>query len=46
MWPFVGWDRLLPKTAPEMREKLLGFALNRAVIAARIHATFSLACPG
>ena len=33
MWPFVGWDRLLPKTVPEMREKLLGFALNRAVMA-------------
>ncbi len=33
MWPFVGWDSLLPKTAPEIREKLLGFALNRAVMA-------------
>jgi len=33
MWPFIAWERLRPKAAPEMREKLLGFALNRAVMA-------------
>ena len=33
MWPLVAWERLQPKAAPELREKLLGFALNRAVMA-------------
>ncbi len=33
VWPFVAWDRLLPKAAPDMREKLLDFALNRALMA-------------
>ncbi|MGC1859731.1 MAG: glycosyltransferase family 4 protein [Methylocystis sp.] len=36
MWPLVAWERLQPKAAPEMREKLLAVALNRAVMA-RLH---------
>ena len=33
MWPLIAWERLLPKAAPEMREKLFQVALNRAVMA-------------
>ena len=33
MWPLIAWERLLPNAAPEMREKLLAVALNRAVMA-------------